>query len=146
MLTAASYLVGNSFEGTRTVIDIVTEGAQDVNGCSFDDPVCVPLQNARDTVLAGGIDTINALLPDDRDSFGNDPADLIQAVPYARTNMIGGVGAFAAFEEDFTGFATAINDKLLREIAPPPIPVPAAGWLLLAGIAGLGMVRGRKRA
>ncbi|WP_176445038.1 DUF1194 domain-containing protein [Maliponia aquimaris] len=146
LLAAEGFFIGNGYEGTRNVIDIVTEGAQDVSGCSFNQPVCAPLQQARDTVLAGEIDTINALLLDDRNFFGNDPADIIQAVPYAQTNMIGGPGAFADFEEDFTGFAAAINAKLLREIDPPPIPLPGAAFLLLGALGALAAAGKRRKA
>ncbi len=149
LTTSLGFFDGNGIEGTRSVIDIVTEGAQDVSGCSESNPVCLPLQDARDNALASGIDQINALLLDDRDFFGNDPEDQIDAVSYAETNMIGGDGAFAAFEEDFTGFAPAIRAKIEREVVPPddmaPIPLPAPALMLGAALLGLGAVR-RKRS
>jgi hypothetical protein len=134
----------NGFTGTREVIDVVTEGADDVN-CAFDAPVCVPVQNARDAVLASGIDAINALLLDDRDFFGNDPEDIIDAVAYGQTNIIGGTGSFAVFNEDFTDFPAAIARKIEREIDPPVIPVPASVPLLLTGLGAIGLMARRRK-
>ena len=142
---AAASFGDNGFEGARLVIDVVTEGAD--SGCGFSTFVCTDVQGARDDALAAGVDQINALLLDDRDFFGNDPADIIDAVGYAETNIIGGTGSFAVFEEDFTGFASAISAKIAREVRPdpevPPVPLPAAGWLMLAALGGVGALRRR---
>jgi hypothetical protein len=34
----------------------------------------------------------------------------------------------------------------LQAIAPSPVPLPAAGWLLIAAVGGLGALRARKAA
>lgn len=134
----------NDFMGTRSVIDIVTEGADDVS-CDFDEPVCVPVQDARDAALASGITTVNALVLDDREFFGNDPGDIIDAETYAMTNIIGGLGAFVLFAENFDDFAAGIQAKLEREIRPPEVPIPGA-LPLFATVLGAGFLRRRRKA
>ena len=104
------------------------------------------MQTSRDGALAAGVTSINALVLDDRNFFGDDPEDTVDAVAYAQTNLIGGLGAFAAFVEDFSGFGPAIEDKIIREIAPPRSGDPAhpapGGTAPHAGRAG----RARPRA
>lgn len=94
----SSSMVDNGFEGTRQVIDISGDGAQSPSPpCNFTELNCVALQVARDAFLAGGVNnnrTINALWINDRDFFGNDPADQINAFDYGNMNVIGGPGGF----------------------------------------------------
>ncbi|MFN3615415.1 MAG: VPLPA-CTERM sorting domain-containing protein [Rubrimonas sp.] len=40
---------------------------------------------------------------------------------------------------------TEVGFSIIAESAPAPIPLPAAGWMLIAGVAGLAAL-GRKRA
>ena len=131
----------NGYEGTRLVIDVSGDGSES-NVCSFSNPLCVPLQKARDNALGSGIDTINALWIDDRDFFGDDPQDIIDAVLYGQNNVIGGPGAFSGIAQDFQSFAPAILSKIERELGPP-IPEPSTFILLGLGIAGLGYARRR---
>jgi len=131
----------NGFEGTRNVIDISGDGS-DSQACSFNDPSCEPLQDARDAALAGAVDTINALWIDDRNFFGDDPEDTINALDYGTTNVIGGPGAFQDIVQDFDGFTAAISSKIQREITPPTtVPVPATLVLFLLGLGMLAFAR-----
>lgn len=142
--TAVGYFSGNGIEGTRQVIDVVTEGAQSTGGCGSFTMSCVALQNSRDAALAAGVDQINAMLLQDRGFFGDNPGDSIDAVQYAETNIIGGIGSFATFTEDFTEFSPAIRDKISREVTPSAVPLPLPATMLLTGLFGLGMFRKRK--
>lgn len=88
----------NGFEGRRRVIDISGDG---INNSGRQ------VTQARDEAVAMGI-TINGL-------------PILTDVPwlddYFRDNVIGGVGAFVIATPDFDAFATAIYNKLVREIA-----------------------------
>ncbi len=131
----------NAFTGTRQVLDIASEGAQDVDGCTSG-LVCVPVQVARDAFLASGGTTINAIWLNDRDFFGIDPTDAVNAFEYGALNVIGGSNAFQTFAVDFTAFAGAIERKIEREI----IGVPEPGALSLVGAALLAAGLARRRA
>ncbi|HEX9463165.1 MAG TPA: DUF1194 domain-containing protein [Alphaproteobacteria bacterium] len=103
------------FESTRRVIDISGDGRNN-EGREADE--------ARDEAVAAGV-TINGLpIVNDRPNFGRPPeADLDI---FYREHVIGGPGAFLIVAENFSSFASAILNKLIREIAGEPPAVASA--------------------
>ena len=133
----------NGFEGTREVIDVSGDGSES-DACSFSDPTCAPLQAARNAFLGGGTNrTINALWIDDRDFFGDDPSDTINALDYGNANVIGGPGAFQAIAQDFAAFEREILTKIGREIINHT-PAPGGLPLVAVALAGLALMRRRQ--
>jgi hypothetical protein len=97
----------NGFEGRRLVIDISGDGINNSGRQAA---------HARDEAVAMGL-TINGL-------------PILTEVPwlddYFRDNVIGGVGAFVIPAPDFEAFASAIYNKLIREIAGDAWPAVLA--------------------
>ncbi|MEM6440588.1 MAG: VPLPA-CTERM sorting domain-containing protein [Pseudomonadota bacterium] len=62
-------------------------------------------------------------------------------------DVLGGPSDFFAFQTVSDGNEEPFAE---RRLAPPPpsgeVPLPAAGWLLLAGLGGLAAAKGRRRA
>lgn len=142
MTFTSGLFTNNGFEGRREVIDVSGDGSES-NLCSSFVGTCVPLQNARNAFLAGGsARAINALWIDDRDFFGDDPADAINAFQYGITNVIGGAGAFQAIAQDFNTFEGEIISKIGREIIHET-PEPSVLSLLGLGLLGLAWTRRR---
>jgi Protein of unknown function (DUF1194) len=119
----------NAFNGTRNVIDVSGDGDEN----SGDNTAL-----SRDFALANGIDTINGI------TIGGGQGLL----DFYTNNVIGGPGAFALEAVSFADFGGAVSKKLIREITgePSAIPLPAAGWLMLAGLGGIAALRRRKVA
>lgn len=109
LLYGADQFVDNGFEGTRQVIDVSGDGMQN---SGYD------TSEARDAVLASGIDTINGI------TIGQDYAgnDLQQ---WYADNVIGGENAFVINAETFADFGTALEMKLAAEIDGTYIPETA---------------------
>ena len=80
---------------------------------------------------------INALWIDDRDFFGDDPEDAIDAVAYGEHNVIGGEGAFSTIVQDFGGFSTAVAEKIATEITPVSVPEPGSISMLILGMLSI---------
>lgn len=64
---------------------------------------------------------------------------------------VGGVGNEGPGDEIFdlggySAFVPVASGEIVSVDAPAPIPLPAAGWLMIAGLSGLGLMRRRRRA
>jgi hypothetical protein len=110
-LTYAAEYLGSAPPATRRVIDVSGDGPNNTGA---------PVTLARDRVLAEGVE-INGLpimlkAPDPTFS-------IIELDAYYEDCVIGGPAAFVIPVTDVAGFATAIRQKLILEIAgraPPP--------------------------
>lgn len=104
---AATYFDVNDFEGTRRVIDISGDGANNWGGS---------VTSARDRAVARGI-TINGLpIVNDRPGPSGRP-QLRNLDLYYEDCVIGGPGAFIVVANSFEEFAEAVRRKLILEIA-----------------------------
>lgn len=95
----AALLEVNDFAGQRRVIDISGDGRDNGGG---------NLAEARELALATGI-TINGLAIE-----SEEPG----LAAYYRENVIAGADAFVVTAKDFTDFARAMREKLVRELRP----------------------------
>jgi len=146
MTAAINYsvpLFTNVYEGARQVIDVTGDGAESEVWSEIN-PICPPLQAARDNALASGVDTINALFVENHDWFGVAPTDYVNAIDYGNNNVIGGTGAFVNIVSSFDQFAPAVLEKIGREIQPTVIPAPGAIVLGSIGVAFVGWLRRRR--
>lgn len=125
---AVTSLTSNTFEGRTTVLDVSGDGIENFGPNTI---------TARDAALAKGVDRINGL------AIGPDVIPI-----WYDSHLTGGIGNFVLAETTFYSFGPAIKAKLGYEIrgdSPPPVPLPAAGWLLIGGAAALIALRRRKR-
>jgi hypothetical protein len=144
MLRKAAIAIGaNAFEGTRSVVDIVSEGVQSGEGCDFNNPDCQATRTARDIFLAAGGSAVNALWLRDRDFFGIHAGASVNALEYGALSVIGGAGSFQSFAETNDDFVDSIAAKLEREINP--VPEPATMALFGLGLAAMARRRLRKQ-
>ncbi|TCM78986.1 VPLPA-CTERM sorting domain-containing protein [Rhodovulum steppense] len=101
------------------------------------------------TMLWGSIDSYNSVTfklggSDVYTLGGNAVAGAIGLDPATNYEVVALV-KFLDFESGFDSITFASTSAAL-EFALAPIPLPAAGWLLLAGLGGLGVVARRKKA
>ena len=123
---ALPMFAANGFDGTRRVIDISGDGA---NNSGF------LVTEARDRAVAAGV-VINGLpIVNDRVQIfgGRQIPDLDQ---YYAGCVIGGPGAFLVIAKDFRDFARAVRRKLIFEISGlvPPGETMRAGRYEPAGL------------
>lgn len=137
---AETLFVGNGLESDRGIIDISSNGIDNIGTISS--------SAGRDTALANvEIDTINAIiLPTDGYDDGTTNITTSVLVDHFTDNVIGGDSPFllvASGSQDLDVF----KEKLLRELTPIPEPssLAAITGLVLAGGAGRWWRR-RKRA
>ena len=97
---ALGELASNKYIGTRKVIDISGDGRANTG---------VHPMSVRDMAIENGV-TISALTILNEEPFLDE---------YYEYSVIGGQGSFVMVAEDYTDFATAIFQKLLREIGLP---------------------------
>ncbi len=99
---SVNLLTFNAYEGRRRVVDVSGDGRTNQG---------VQTSQMRDAAIAEGV-TVNGLA-----ILNEDPS----VDQYFKQNVIGGSGAFLLSATDYKDFARAIKQKLLREIAGPPI-------------------------
>lgn len=102
---AGKLLAATPFEGTRRVVDVSGDGANN-NG--------PPPEQERDALVQSGV-TINGLpIINRHPRFGRLELDVDK---HYADSVIGGPGAFLIVAEDFAAFADAIKRKLVQEIS-----------------------------
>jgi len=121
---ATDELNANAFEGTRSLIDISGDGI----GLSTESAT------GRDYALANDVDAINALLVGGGTTGAN----------FFTNYVIGPSGTGFLMEiSDYSQFAQAIDQKILREVQPV---IPEPGTILLLGTGLIGVLAlGRKK-
>jgi len=117
----------NGFEGTREVIDVSGDGAQN-NGANT--------LAASNAAIGAGIDAINGIVIGGQVSVFN----------FYVNNIQNGAGAFTLTANSFADFAAALDDKLVREITGGVVPEPITATLGLMGLGALATVSRRRRA
>ena len=115
-------LFNNNFEGTRSVIDVSGDGAQNTGANTF---------NAATAALAAGI-TVNGLAI----GGGSLPA-------WYQANIVTPGGGFLVTANNFSDFSDAVKTKIGREITPSAAS-PSVLLLMGIGFAAMGLAHRRR--
>jgi hypothetical protein len=107
---AVTYFDINDFEGTRRVVDISGDGANNWGG---------PVTAARDRAVAQGVIVNGLPIVNDRPGPSGRP-QLANLDLYYENCVIGGPGAFIVVANSYPEFAEAVRRKLIVEIAGMP--------------------------
>jgi hypothetical protein len=102
------------------------------------------LRNLTGTVNSDGTVTLYAATSTEGSVLGDAGADPNQII--AITDNLANTSASVTTAENFTVLDTAALGQVYRGVAVAPVPLPAAAWLRLSGIGGLGAAARRKRA
>lgn len=102
------------------------------------------LRNLTGKVNSDGSVTLYAVTSTEGSLLGDSGADPNQVV--AINDTLANTSGAAAAGENFTVVDTAALGQVYRGVDVAPVPLPAAVWLLLAGLGGLGAISRRRQS
>lgn len=118
----------NMYNGTRNVIDVSGDGAQNdgISTAGASATFCGQGSNyAINGIVIGGSASV---------------------LSFYQNNVQCGANSFVSTASSFSDFGKAVQAKLIREITGGEVPVPGAVWLLAGGLGGLFGLKRRKKA